>query len=193
MNLKEFIKDRYKDGISAEDLLKLLEETEMPADNSSEIEKLKNALSKSNSEAASYKKQLNEKLSDDEKKAKEDAEKREKLQNDYNELLRKVSISENKARLLSLGYADDLAGETAEALTDGNVEKILEGHKKYLDAAKTQMRADILKETPRPDGGNSDEKITPEKFSEMSYGERAALYTDHPEEYKMLSEKGGTE
>ena len=49
------------------------------AEKREEIDRLKNALSKSNSEAADYKRQLKEKMSAEELKAKEDAEKMEQL------------------------------------------------------------------------------------------------------------------
>ena len=75
MNIRDLLKDTYKEGMSVADIEKALEGIEMPTDNSAEIERLKAALSKSNTEAADYKKQLREKMSAEELKAKEDAEK----------------------------------------------------------------------------------------------------------------------
>lgn len=46
----------------------------------------------------------------DEQKEKDEAEKREKLENDYNALLKKVTVSDNTAKLLGLGYDEALAG-----------------------------------------------------------------------------------
>lgn len=186
MNIKDLLKDAYKEGMTLEDVEKALESVELPSDGSAEIERLKNALSKSNSEAANYRKQLNEKLTEDERKAKEDAEKQEKLQNDYDALLKKVTISEHKAKFLSLGYDDKLADETAEAMANGEFDKVLANQKKHLEAVEKKIRADVLKGTPEPRGGNGDSKITLKSLREMSPAERLEFSQKHPEEYKEL-------
>lgn len=191
MNIKDLLGDAYREDMTLEDIKNALAEVELPTDNSAEIERLKNALSKSNSEAADYKKQLREKMSADELKAKEDAEAREKLQSDYDALVKKVNVSENKAKLLGLGYEDKLADETAEAMVNGELDKVFANQKKHLDNLEKKIRSEILKETPKPDGGNSLETMTKEKLRGMSSQERYKFSVDHPEEYKQLY--GGNE
>ena len=186
MNIKDLLKDAYKEGMSLEDIEKALESIDMPTDNSAEIDRLKAALTKSNSEAADYKKQLREKMSADEIKAKEDAESREKLQNDYDALLKKVTLSENKAKLIALGYDEALAEGTAEAMIAGDLDKVFANQKKHLDALEKKIRADVLKETPKPEGGNGSDTMTKEKFSKMGIAEQYKYSIDHPEEYKKL-------
>lgn len=187
MNIKDLLKDTYKEGMTVEDIEQALSGIELPTDNSAEIERLKNALSKSNSEAADYKKQLKEKLSADELKAKEDAEKQEKLQMDYDALLRKVTVSENKAKLLALGYEDQLAGDTAEAMANGDAEKVFANQKKHLEAVEKKIRADILKDTPKPAGGGVGRAITKEQFENMNYDERLRVFNETPEVYKEFT------
>ena len=46
MNIKDLLKDAYKDGMTIEEINAALEGVELPTDNSAEIERLKNALSK---------------------------------------------------------------------------------------------------------------------------------------------------
>ena len=191
MTLKDLLKDAYKEGLTVDEIEGLLADVELPADSTAEIEKLKSALSKSNSEAADYKKQLREKMSADELKAKEDAEEKEKLKNDYDALLKKVSISENKAQLLALGYDDALATETAEAMVNGELDKVFANQKKHMDAVRKEIRSEILKETPKPDGGKSDKTMTKEQFRKMSAQERYEFSVNNPEEYKQLY--GGNE
>ena len=186
MNIKDLLKDAYKEGMTLEEINEALESIELPTDNSAELEKLKNALSKSNSEAADYKRQLKEKMSADELKAKEDAESREKLQNDYDELLKKVTVSENKAKLLALGYDDALATETAEAMVNGEIDKVFANQKKHLDAVEKKVRSEILKDTPKPDGGSSEVTMTKEKLRGMSAEERYNYSVEHPDEYKEI-------
>jgi hypothetical protein len=186
MNIKDLLKDAYREGMSVEDIEKALESIELPNDGSAEIERLTAALSKSNSEAANYKKQLREKMTAEEAKAKEDADKMADLQSKYDTLLKESTISKNKARLLALGYDDALATEAAEAMMNGDTDKVFTCHKKHLDSVEKKIREDVLKNTPRPTGGNSSDIITKEKFSKMSIEEQFKFSTEHPEEYKML-------
>lgn len=146
----------------------------------------KEVFDKTASELADSKKQLREKMSADEIKAKEDAERQEKLQSDYDALLKKVSISENKAKLLALGYEDKLASDTAEAMTEGNIEKVFANQKKHLEAVEKKIREDVLHTTPKPEGGSSSNTMTKEKFRGMSASERYEFAQKNPEEYKQI-------
>ena len=191
MNIKDLLKDTYKEDMSAEDILKALEDVELPGDNSSEIERLKNALSKSNSEAADYKRQLKEKMSAEELKAKEDAEKWEEMEKNYNALLKEKAVSTNKSKLLALGYDESLADETAEAMANGELDKVFANQKKHLDSVEKRIRSEILKDTPKPDGGNSSNQMTKEKLRGMTSQERYKFSVEHPDEYKQIY--GGNE
>ena len=186
MNIKELLKDAYKEGMSVEEIETALKDIDLPVDNSAEIDRLKAALTKSNSEAAEFKKQLREKMSAEEVKAKEDAERMEELQGKYDALLKKTTISENKARLLSLGYEDNLATEVAEAMVNGDTDKVFAAHKKHLDAVEKKVREEALKGTPKPTGGGGSPIVTKESFSKMSVAEQYKFSKEHPEEYKQL-------
>lgn len=154
MNLKEVLGDAYKEGMTFEEIEAALEKVTVPEDNSAEIERLKNALSKSNSEAAGYKKQLREKMTEDEQKKQKEQEEREELQNKYDQLLRESVIAKNKAKLVALGYEESLADETAEAMADGNSEKVFANQQKHLTSFEKKVRAEVLKDTPRPGKDN---------------------------------------
>ena len=191
MKLKDLLKDAYQEGMSVEDITKALEDIELPSDNSDELERLKNALSKSNSEAADYKRQLKEKMSAEELKAKEDAEKWEQIEKERDALLREKNVSLNKAKLLGLGYEEGLADETAEAMVNGELDKVFANQKKHLDNLEKKIRSEILKDTPKPDGGSSSETMTKEKLRGMSPQDRYKYSVEHPEEYKQIY--GGNE
>ena len=186
MKIKDLLGDSYKEGMTLEEVETALGGIELPEDKSEEIEKLKNALSKSNSEASAFKKQLRDKMDEDQRKAEEDKESREKLQNERDALLRRVTISDNKAKLLALGYAEDLAMETAEAMVDGDTEKVFANQQKHLVAVEKKLRSDLIKDTPKPDGGNSSNAVTKEQLRGMSVQERFQYSQEHPEEYKQL-------
>lgn len=186
MTIKDLLKDAYKEGMSVEDIEAALESVEMPTNNSAEIERLRNALSKSNSEAAEYKKQLREKKSAEEQKAEDDAEKWNELQSKYDALLKESEISKNKARLLSLGYEDALATEVAEAMVEGDTDKVFAAQKKHLDSVGKKIREEVLKDTPKPTGGSGNYTVTKDDLKKMSVQERYEFSKSHPDEYKEL-------
>ena len=184
MDIKALLGDTYKEGMTLTEIETALAAVELPTDNT-EIERLKAAVSKSNSEAAELKKQLRTKLTEDEVAKLKDAEDREKLQSDYNALLTKVTIAENKAKLLAIGYDDKLADETAEAMVNGELEKVFTNQKKHMENLEKKIRADVLKETPKPaPGGAGGKGITQEQFDAMGYTERLKVFNEQPEIYK---------
>ena len=171
--------------MTPEEKIKALEAFEMAEPDYTGYVK-KEVFDKTASELTDYKKQLREKMSADEIKAKEEAEKQEKLQSEYDALVRKVSLSENKAKLLGLGYEDKLATETAEAMLDGNLDKVFANQKKHLETVEKKIREDVLHNTPKPEGGSSSNAMTKEKFREMSANERYEYSQKHPDEYKQI-------
>jgi hypothetical protein len=191
MDIKALLGDAYKEDMTLTEIETALAAVELPTDNT-EIERLKAAVSKSNSEAAELKKQLRTKLTEDEAAKLKDAEDREKLQSDYNALLTKVTISENKAKLLAIGYDDKLADETAEAMANGELEKVFTNQKKHMENLEKKIRADVLKETPKPaPGGAGGKGITQEQFDAMGYTERLKVFNEQPELYNEFT--GGLE
>ena len=187
MNIKDLLKDAYKEGMTIDEINTALEGINLPTDNSAEIERLKAALTKSNSEAADYKKQLREKMSADEIKAKEESDKMTELQSKYEALLKESEITKNKARLLTLGYEDKLASETAEAIVNGDTDKVFANQKKHLESVEKKIREEVLTSTPRPTGGNgSEETMTLEKFRKLPIEEQFKFSQEHSDEYKKL-------
>ena len=94
--------------MSAEDKLKALEAFEYD-DNAAEVERLKGAVSKANSEAAGWKKKHNELLTEDERKKQEDADALANMKKELDELRKDKTISEYKAKLIAQGYNEALA------------------------------------------------------------------------------------
>lgn len=161
-------------------------------DYSSELERYKNAVSKANSEAAMWKKKYNAFLSEEERKKNEAEEEMNKIREEL-EILRKEKLeSDHRAKLIALGYDENLAAETAKALVNGETEKLFVALKKHQETLEKQIRADVLKDTPKPKAGSGTKpEITKEQFDEMSYTERLKLFADNPELYKEFT--GGNE
>lgn len=186
MNIKDLLGDAYKEGMSLEEIETALKGISMPEDNSAEVERLRTALSKSNSEAADYKKQLREKMTEDEAAKQKEKEEREELQTKYDALLRESSISKNKAKLIALGYEEALADETATAMVDGDSDKVFANQQKHLTAVEKRVRAEALKDTPKPAPDGGSDTMTLEKLRSMSPDERYRYSVEHAEEYKEL-------
>ena len=176
--------------MSAEDKLKALEALE-EADNSAELERMKNAVSKANSEAAAWKKKHNELLGEEERKKQEQADHLAQVEKELADLRREKTISEYAAKFLGMGYEESLAKETAQAMADGDAEKVFANQVKFNDALKKAAIADKLKSTPRPGvGSDGGTVMTLKKLRTLSDEEYEKFATEHPEEYKALYEEG---
>ena len=108
-------------------------------DNSAELEKQKNALSKANSEAAEWKRKHNALLSEEEQ--------------ELADLRKGKTVSEYKAKFVAQGYDEALAEETAKALADGDSAKVFANQSKFLEEYAKKVKADAIKKTPKPGAG----------------------------------------
>lgn len=186
MNIKDLLKDAYKDGMTVEEINAALAEVDLPTDQSAEIERLKNALSKSNSENAEWKKKHRDTLSAEQQKEQERQELIEKLTKQNEELMRESKLSKHKAKLLAMGYAEDLATDVAAAMVDGDMDKVFASQQKHLEVFERKIRADALKGTTPPVPDKGDGAMTMDKFKKLSPQERYEFSQKNPDEYKTL-------
>lgn len=159
-------------------------------DNASELERYKNAVSKANSEAAEWKKKHNALLNDDEQKKQERDEEINNLRSEVEELKKEKAVSSYKAKFLGLGYDEALADETAKALAEGDMDSVFANQKKHNESREKTIKADLLKKTPTPQGGEGGDTMTLEKLQKMSSQDRYKYSVEHPEEYKKLYNGG---
>ena len=111
------------EGMTPEEKIKALEAYEIEdvqPDYSGYVKK--DVFDKTASELAGVKKQLKEKMTDDEAAKQKEQEEREELQSKYEKLLHDSEVSKNKAKLLARGYEEKLADDTAEAMVTGDLE-----------------------------------------------------------------------
>ena len=175
------------EGMTPEEKIKALEAYEIEdvkPDYSGYVKK--DVFDKTASELAGVKKQLKEKMTDDEAAKQKEQEEREELQSKYEKLLHDSEVSKNKAELLALGYEEKLADDTAEAMVTGDLEKVMVNQKKHLEAVEKKVRAEALKDTPKPTGDGDSKTMTLEKLRGMTPSERYTYSQEHPEEYKEL-------
>ena len=106
-------------------------------------------------------------------------------------MLHKTTVSEHKAKFLAMGYDEKLADETAEAMANGDMAKVFANQQKHLEAYGKKVRAEALKDTPKPTPDGDSKTMTLKQLRAMSPQERYQYSVEHPSEYKELY--GGNE
>lgn len=142
------------------------------------------------SELSDAKKQLKARMTEDEQKESERLAAEQALKEEVETLRKSQTLSENKARFLGLGYDEKLALETAQALVDGDMDKVFANQQIHIENVKKAERAAGIANDPTPPaGGSGAVEITKEHFDEMGYTERLKLFNEQPEVYqKMIGE-----
>ena len=144
--------------MSAEDKLKALEEFEFeapaPKDSSDEVNKLKTALSKANSDAAEWKRQFREKQTEAERAEAERKEHEQAVEDELRTLRRDKTVSGYQAQCLALGYTQELALRAAEAMADNDAAAIMACQQEFLDAKQKELEAAALNKQPTLTSGS---------------------------------------
>lgn len=177
--------------MSAEEKIKALLDAEVDTpktENNDEVARLKDALNNASSDASKYKKLLREKQTEQEKAEAERAEKEAEREELLKSLMREKEVSTNTAEFLSIGFDTDLAKKTAEAFADGDKTTVFANIKSFIENHDKGLKADILKQTPKPVSGGADKGITKEQFDKMSYSEMVAFKKENPEAFKQFTE-----
>jgi len=140
------------EAMSTEDKLKALEGYEFEAPKvveDGEVKRLKEALSKSNSEAASYKRQLHEKMTADEQKAAEEKERAQRIDEELASLRKDKAIATLEKTYLAAGYPADLAASSAKAQAEGDTETVLKNQMAFLSDTKKALESAALNKQPQ--------------------------------------------
>lgn len=129
-------------------------------DKADELAKYKNAVSKANSEAAEYKRKAREleqkkleSLSEEERLKAETENKINDLNAELETLRKEKTIASYQAQYIALGYSPELAKDTAEAICNNDMVKVLANQKIFNDGIKAQVQSEILKSQPSPTTG----------------------------------------
>ena len=138
------------ESMSAEDKIKALEafEFETPKADDGEIKKLKEALSKSNSEAASWKRQLHDKMSEAEKADAERKEREQQVEEELKSLRKDKTIATLEKAYLAAGYPAELAAASAVAQAEGDTEAVLRNQMSFLTETKKKLESEALNKQP---------------------------------------------
>ena len=174
--------------MSAEDKVKALESLSLPDPDYSGYVK-KETFDKTASELAQTKKNLQARMTEEEKAKAENEALLQQYKEEAETLKREKTISENKAKLIAIGYDDSLATETATAMADGDLATVLKNQQTVIENVKKIAKGEAMASTPSPAGkANQGEKtVTKEQFKAMSMAQRTELYQTNRELYNELS------
>ena len=113
----------------------------------------KDVFDKTASELASWKKKHNELLSEEERKKLENEQMFEEMKNKLAGLEKEKTVSSYKASFAAQGYPESLATEAATAMANGEMDKVFAAQKTFLEQYEKDVKAKVLKETPKPPAG----------------------------------------
>ena len=150
----------YKEDMSAEEKLQLLEnmpepEQKEPAAPDPKAYISKQLYDKVASELASVKKDLKSRLSVDEQQELERQTHVTEMETELKELRRDKQIASYKASYLAQGYDEKMAEAAALAKVDGDTETEFAVMAQYRANLEKALKAQILKDTPRPPAGDT--------------------------------------
>lgn len=173
------------ENMTAEEKLATLEAMDIPEPDYSGWVK-KDLADKYASEAAGYKKQLREKMSQDEQKAAQQDEEMSMIKAELETLRQEKAVTELTKRWMGIGYSEELATATAKASSEGDMDAVFKNHAKFLADREKALKAEMLKSTPTPPAGDGDKKTTKEDFAKMSLAEKQKFATENPEAYREI-------
>lgn len=157
MNLKDLLGDAYKDDLTVEDISTAIADLDL-VDRASATKGMirKDTFDKTASELAGLKKQLRERMTADEQ-AKIDREAQDKAIMEELESLRKdKQLNQHVTRYLKLGYDEELAQSTAEALVNQDFDKVFANQQAFLTKRERELlKAQTLNNDKRPPAGNA--------------------------------------
>lgn len=153
-----------------------------------ENKRLKKAVDKGASDAASWKKKYMDTQSESEKLSMAKAERDAALKEELETLRRESKVNKYAKSFMSIGYSEEMATKAAEAQFDGDTDELFRIQKIYASETEKRIRADIMKSMPVPSTSNDDSiQLTQEQFDAMTYREQLDLFEKHPSVYEKFT------
>jgi len=195
MELKDLLGEAYKEGMTVEEINAVLSDKTFVDPTTLPKTVDKTVFDKTASELAKVKKNLKaleQKNMTDDEKIQEELKKAQEAQNKYNKELAKLRAKEIfvEAGLTEKDYEGilDTVVTEDEELTKARAKTMIDLINSQKKQAEKAIKAQLLKNTPKPPaGGSSEDVITKEKFEKMNWRERTELKQKDPELFKELS------
>lgn len=171
------------ENMTSEEKLAALEALELPEPDYTGFVK-KDVADKYASEAANYKKQLRERMSEEEAAKAKAAEDMAAVMSELETLRTEKAVSEYTTQFMGIGYDEALAKSTATALQKGDMAVLFKNHAKFVAENEQRLKAELLKGTPTPPAGDPSGTFTKADFQKLSLLEKQKFATENPEQYK---------
>ena len=161
MDWTTILGEAYTDGMTDEEAQAIFTEMYVPKTQmDAEVSKLKKSNDKLSSENADYKRKSRESMTEQQKLEAERAEALENLQTQNKALQRKIDIQSNLQNFLNMGYDQDLAMQSAEAMVDGDNATVMANNKIFIEKDRAMQRKAWEQEySINPPAGNSGGKV----------------------------------
>lgn len=145
------------DKLSVEEKLKALTEYEVDMPDATDLSGYvtKEVFDKKASEAAALSKQLKSKMTESEIAEAESRQAIDDMKAELESLKREKTVAGYKAEYLGLGYDDESAQLSANALAEGNTAKVFELQKAFIEEQKKKASANALNAQPGLTTGKS--------------------------------------
>lgn len=155
MKLKEVLGEAYKDGMTFDEIEKALSDVPGPVEYAAQ----KKATDNATHEAASYKRDLRARQTEDEKAKADRDEQMQKMQKELEALRRDKAVSGFKAKFLGLGFEEVLAEETAQAMAEGKTETVFTNLATFKSAMQKELKKQAVAASDvRPAAGGTPSK-----------------------------------
>ncbi len=193
MDLKTLLGDKYKDGMTIEDVEEALKGINLVDPDSIPKGVRKEVFDKTAAELARYKRELKELREANmtaEEKLSAELKKAQELQLRY---AREFSALRAKEVFVNAGLTEDEYNSIIEFVVSDDEETTISRAKAVVALVESQrkatekaVKADLMKDAPRPKQGKSPGGITKEEFSKLSLLEKQRFAKEFPEVYQSF-------
>ena len=153
--------------------------------------KLRQANTNASADASKWKKQYQDKLSEEEKAKIQQDEQTAAMQKELEDLRNERNIARYTGTLVAsdIGMDADTAKAVAEALNAGETDKVFDGIRKFIATHDKMMRENALKSNQTLQGGSLTKTVSQQDFNNMSYMEMLNFKRDNPEQYAEFTKR----
>lgn len=151
----------------------------------SENGKLKQSVTNASADASKWKKQYQDKLSEQDLAKEQQDEANAALQKELEDLRKERNIAKYTGELVDarIGMDTETAKSVAEALNAGETEKVFDGIRQFISAHDKSLRESALRNNQTLPGGSVGKVTTKEEFRAMSLSEMMDFKANHPDLY----------
>lgn len=156
-----------------------------------ERDKLKQSVTNASADASKWKKQYQDRLSEEEKAKEQQSEANAALQKELDDLRNERNIANFTAALSAsdIGMDATTAKAVAEALNSGDTDKVFDGIRSFIASHDKAIAEKAMLNNPTLPGGSSTKTVTQEQFDKMGYREMVAFKNEHPDLYAEYIKK----